>query len=192
MEKAGVSTLYSLVIMGGSAGSLEVILKTVSALKTTIGFSLVIVLHRKKTSDTLLSGLLSTKTNLPVREIEDKEILEPGTIYIAPPDYHLLFEDDGTMSLDYSEKVNYSRPGIDVSFESASEVYKEKLITVLLSGSNSDGADGFKIVKRGGGTTIAQEPATASFPFMPQQAIDYSSPDFILTPDELVEYLNRF
>lgn len=135
-------------IIGGSAGSLDVLLKVLPFIRTDITFAIIIVLHRKPTADGLLAGLLSSKTALLVKEVEEKENIVPGIVYIAPSDYHLLIEKDHTFSLDNSEKVNYSRPSIDVTFKSAAEVYKNNLVCFLLSGSNADGVDGLKEVKQ--------------------------------------------
>src|SRR5215211_8157064 len=112
---------YKMVVIGGSAGSLEVVIRIVSVLPANVTTSFVIIIHRKNSADSILQNLLSTKTKLSVKEVEDKEKIYPGTIYLAPPDYHLLFEDQSAFSLDISEKIHYSRPSIDVTFDSASE-----------------------------------------------------------------------
>ena len=122
--------------------------------------------------------------------MEDKTALVPGNIYVAPPDYHLLFEKDGLLALDTSEKVNYSRPSIDVSFESAASVYGSSLLAILLSGANADGTKGLTAVKSAGGKTAVQDPKTAEMPFMPEHALVHSRPDKILSLDEIVGTLN--
>ena len=154
---------YRMVAIGGSAGSLEVIMKIVSLLPQNSHASFVIIVHRKSGPDSILQELLSSKTKLPVKEIEDKEIILPGTIYIAPPDYHLLFEDENSFSLDASEKINHSRPSIDLAFDSAAEVFSTSLIGILLSGANADGAGGLKKIAESGGYTIVQEPFVKFF-----------------------------
>ena len=121
--------------------------------------------------------------------VEDKTLLEPGYIYIAPPDYHLLFEKNKYLALDISEKVNHSRPSIDVSFESAAEVYKSSLIAILLSGSNSDGTKGLKAVQQFGGKIIVQKPSSAEMSYMPNYAIENTSPDLILDVEEILSLL---
>lgn len=175
-------------IIGGSAGSLDALLKILPQLAIP-SFSLVIVLHRKSSEDTTLEELIEAKSSIPVMEVEDKTPLLPGSIYIAPADYHLLFENDCTLSLDLSEKVNYSRPSIDVSFESAAEVYGPALTAVLLSGANADGTSGLVAVKHAGGTVIVQDPDTADVPFMPKNAIEHITPDYILSPEGLREWI---
>src|SRR5688572_30214912 len=127
---------YRVVVIGGSAGSLDVLLRLLKRLSGTPKYALVVVLHRKSGEDMTLEELVGLKTAMPVTEVEDKTPLKPGAIYIAPADYHLLFEKDGTLSLDISEKVNYSRPSIDVTLESAAEAYGKELLAILLSGAN--------------------------------------------------------
>lgn len=184
MEKCGAF------IIGGSAGSLEVLLKVLPAIDPAISFPVIIVVHRKHGSDSLLTELLSSRTSLPVKEVDEKERILPGIIYIAPSDYHLLIEQDHTFSLDYSEKVNYSRPSIDVTFQTAAEVYKASLVCLLLSGSNADGVNGLKSVKLWGGLTAVQNPETAQVPYMPGQAMLHAKIDRILNIGEIGGFLN--
>lgn len=179
------------IIIGGSAGSLDVLIKVLPLLDSTISFPIIIVVHRKPGSDNMLTDLLSTKTNLRVKEIEEKENILPGIIYLAPSDYHLLIEKNNTFSLDSSEKVNYSRPSIDVTFQSAAEVYKDKLVCFLLSGSNADGVDGLKKVKEAGGKVIIQDPQSAAVSYMPAQAILNVKVDEVLQIEEIADYINK-
>lgn len=174
-----------LVLIGGSAGSLEVLLKIIAALNFPGKFSIIIIVHRKNTPETILSDLIATKTNWPVKEVEDKERLVAGTIYLGPPDYHLLFEDKNTFSLDGSEKINYSRPSIDVSFQSAAEIFGAAVIAILLSGANADGSVGIKTIADHGGYTIVQDPASADVSYMPESAIKIARINEILTADEI-------
>ena len=126
-----------------------------------------------------------------VKEVEEKEEMLPATIYIAPPNYHLLIENDHTFSLDASEKVNFSRPSIDVTFESAAEVFKENIVCLLLSGANSDGSAGLKIVKEFGGAALVQDPDSAVVSFMPESAIANVEVDAVLKSSEMSEYINN-
>ncbi|QHV97252.1 chemotaxis protein CheB [Spirosoma endbachense] len=178
------------VVIGGSAGSLDVLLKLLPALQPIVSFTAIIVLHRKNSGDSTLEDLLAGRTTIPVREIEDKDTLRPDIIYVAPADYHLLIEKNLTFSLDDSEKVNYSRPSLDVTFESAADVYGDSLVGILLSGANSDGTNGLMAIKKAGGITIAQKPETAQSAFMPQQAIFNVPIDFILDIPELISFIN--
>lgn len=177
-------------VIGGSAGSLDVLLKLLPDLRTDLSFPIIIVVHRKQGTDFLLSDLLSSKTKLKVKEVEEKEEVCERTIYIAPSDYHLLIEKDFTFSLDYSEKVNFSRPSIDVTFQSAAEVYTNKLACLLLSGSNADGVNGLKAVKSYDGLALAQDPTTASMGYMPEQAILKVKIDRILSIEDMADYIN--
>jgi len=177
-------------IIGGSAGSLDVLLKVLPLINVAIKFPIVIVIHRKHGTDSLLPDLLSSRTKLRVKEVDEKEALTAGTIYIAPSDYHLLIEQDRTFSLDYSEKINYSRPSIDVTFQTAAEVYKEKLACLLLSGSNSDGVNGLKSVKIWGGTALIQDPKTAQVAYMPAQAQANVKIDNVLSIEDIAEFIN--
>ncbi|WP_229379858.1 chemotaxis protein CheB [Fibrella forsythiae] len=185
------NTPYKAVVIGGSTGSLDVLLPVLSVLKPPLTFSLVVVVHRKNTPNSPLATLLSVKTTLPVREVDDKDVMKPGCVYLAPADYHLLVEHDGTFSLDDSEKINFSRPAIDVTFESAADVYGAGVVGILLSGANADGTRGLKAIKQAGGITVAQQPATAQVAYMPQQAIDNAAVDRVLDVPELIQFINQ-
>ena len=180
-----------LLIIGGSAGSLEVMLHTLPDIRTTINFSILVVMHRGTEPDPLLQFILSSKTPLIVKEAEEKEKIQPGIIYTAPADYHLLIEKDHTFSLDFSEKVNFSRPSIDVTFSVAAEAYGKELACLLLSGANTDGTEGLVFVKAAGGITAIQDPATANVPFMPQHSLSKMQPDYILSPGEIAGFINN-
>lgn len=180
-----------MLILGGSAGSLTVLFSLLPSFKTEFSFSIILVLHRKNSGDSSLSDLLSVKTPALVREVEDKDPIKPGMIYLAPADYHLLIEREHFFSLDYSEKVNFSRPSIDVTFESAAEIYGKDLIAIILSGANEDGCKGLAAVKAAGGTIIAQDPKSAQMPTMPAHAIAYNRIDAVLTPEEISQYIAR-
>ncbi|QOW08968.1 chemotaxis protein CheB [Kaistella flava (ex Peng et al. 2021)] len=178
-------------VIGGSAGSLDVLLKVLPDLNPLLPFPIIIVLHRKPGKESLLTDLLSSKTKLKVNELEEKEEMKASTIYIAPPNYHLLIENNKTFSLDASEKVNFSRPSIDVTFESAAQVFGENLVCLLLSGANSDGTVGLQKVKENGGLAIIQNPASAIVPFMPEYAMDHVAIDAILDLEEMANYINQ-
>lgn len=177
-------------VVGGSTGSLEVLLQVLPALKPPLSFALVIILHRKNSTDSTLANLLSLKTSMTLTEVNDKDPIRPGALYLAPADYHLLIEQDRTFSLDDSEKVNYSRPSIDVTFESAADVYRHSLVGILLSGANADGTAGLKAIKKAGGTAVVQQPDTALVAFMPQHAVLNANIDHVLDSEQLAAYLN--
>ena len=169
-----------LIIIGGSAGSLQVILKLFTETGGNYPIPVVIIVHRSQSSERLLEELIGLKTDMQVKEIEEKEMPQPGWLYICPPDYHLLFEQDGSFMLDYSEKVNFSRPSIDVAFQSAADVFGDSLACILLSGANADGAEGLAYVKYKGGITIVQSPGEAEVSYMPQQALLRKKADYVL------------
>jgi len=191
MEENKRITNCKVVIIGGSAGSLQALLQILPFLDKAVSFAIVIVVHRKNSDEQTLEDLIALKTKIGVKEVEDKVKLKPGFIYIAPSNYHLLFEKSETLSLDTSEKINYSRPSIDVSFESAAEVYGENLVGILLSGSNSDGTVGLRAIQTAGGISVVQNPLSADMPFMPNNAILHTVPDFILSTEEILEFIKE-
>jgi len=177
-------------IIGGSAGSLDVLLKVLPELNPALSFPIIIVVHRKHGADSLLPELLAGRTRLIVKEIDEKEPILAGTVYVAPSDYHTLIEKDRSFSLDCSEKINYSRPAIDATFQTAAEVYRDKLVCLLLSGSNADGVNGLISVKAWGGTTVIQDPKTAQVAYMPQQAATFAKIDYTLAIEDMAEFIN--
>ncbi|MFH6995400.1 chemotaxis protein CheB [Flavobacterium sp. FlaQc-48] len=190
MEESKIISGRKVVIIGGSAGSLNALMQILPDLSQLNGFAIVIVLHRKSTDDQTLEELIALKATVSVKPVEDKVPLVPGFIYVAPSNYHLLFEKNNTLSLDISEKINYSRPSIDVSFESAAEIYGESLVGILLSGSNTDGTYGLKAIKNAGGTIVVQNPTVAEMPFMPRNAILNTNPDFVLDNAEILAFIS--
>ncbi|MFN8346653.1 MAG: chemotaxis protein CheB [Spirosomataceae bacterium] len=190
MAESKVKTRYEAIVIGGSSGSIDFMLKLLPLLRVPLLGIIIIVLHRKNSLASTLSELFSSRTAIPVKEIEDKDTVTPGHIYIAPADYHLLIEKNREFSLDSSEKINFSRPSLDVTFESAADVYGPLMAGVILSGANADGADGLKAVKKAGGLIIAQKPETARVSYMPEQAILKNAVDFIYDHDELAAFIN--
>jgi two-component system chemotaxis response regulator CheB len=174
-----------LIVIGGSAGSLHVMFGLLSSLRPGFPDAVLIVLHRNTQSDSGLEDLISAKTGLPCKEVEEKEPVLPGVVYLCPPDYHVLIEEDHSFSLDYSERVHFSRPSIDVTFKSAAMAYGGALTAVLLSGANADGAGGLEWVKQQGGLTVVQDPATADVAFMPENAIARGKVDFVLRAEDI-------
>jgi len=189
MEESKIISNCKLVIIGGSAGSLNALMQILPDLHHLNGFAIVIVVHRKSTDDQTLEELIRLKSKVSVKPVEDKVPLLPGFVYVAPSNYHLLFEKNDTLSLDISEKINYSRPSIDVSFESASEIYKDALVGILLSGSNTDGTYGLKTIKAAGGTIVVQNPIAAEMPFMPHNAVLNAAPHLVLDNQEILKLI---
>ncbi len=190
MEENKIIANCRLVIIGGSAGSLNALMQILPELNALRNYAIVIVVHRKSTDDQTLEELITLKSSVPVKPIEDKTILIPGFLYIAPSNYHLLFEKDDTLALDTSEKINYSRPSIDVSFESAAEIYGSSLVGILFSGSNTDGTLGLQAIQEAGGKIVVQNPLSADMPFMPNNAILFTTPDYVLNNEEILALLN--
>lgn len=190
MAKGIINIHYQLLVIGGSAGSLEVVLHLLPALRSDLDLAIVIIMHRRAGGDSLLIQLLSEKSPWPVKEAEEKEQLVAKTIYIAPADYHLLIEKNKSFSLDFSEKIHFCRPAIDATFETAAEAYGSSLAALLLSGANADGAAGLLAIHAAGGLTIVQDPEEASVPYMTRQAIELFSPGYVATTSSIIEIIN--
>jgi two-component system chemotaxis response regulator CheB len=177
------------IVIGGSAGALEALAVILPALPSSCDVPIVVVVHLPPAAPSLLPAVLQRWTALVVKEVDDKEPVVGRTIYVAPSNYHLLVERDRTFALSVDDLVHYSRPAIDVLFESASEVYGPKLAGVVLTGANTDGAAGLSAIKKRGGLTIAQSPASAAVATMPQAAIDTGAVDHVLPPAEIAALL---
>lgn len=188
MEKDEVGP-FKVVVVGGSAGSLEVILNMIRAIPARPNAVFIFIIHRKNDKDSNLESLFSYKTELPVREVEDKDPILPNHMYIAPPDYHLLIETEDNFSLDSSEKIHFSRPSIDVTFESVAEAFGPRVVGILLSGANADGAQGLLRIKQRGGLAIVQDPEDSEIGFMPQQAINIGAHDKVLNINNLIAFI---
>ena len=190
MEKSGLENPVKIVVIGGSAGSLEVLFRLLPLLDKNVSVPILIVLHRRSTADSSLSELLGSKTILPLQEADDKDPILPGHIYLAPSDYHLLVGKDLDLSLDYSEKVNFSRPSLDVTFETVADVYGPAAVGIILSGANEDGTAGLLAIKKAGGLVIAQDPGTAQIPIMPENVINKVAIDAVYGIDEIAGFIN--
>lgn len=184
-----IRTFSNIIVIGASAGGLKALISLLSKLPAKFNIPMLIVQHTSPYQESLLSDILGKRSVLPVVEAEDKMIISPGLVIVAPPNYHMLVESDATVSLSTDEKVKYSRPSIDVLFESAAWVYGENTLGIILSGANDDGAKGIKEIKEAGGITLAQNPETAEFALMPQAAIETGAVDFILTIDEIALFI---
>ena len=186
-----VKNAVQAIVIGGSSGGVNAWFRIVSGLKNDFQIPLVVVLHQSRKSKSSMIELSQHRTKLKVKEPLDKEKLMSKTIYIAPPDYHLMLEKDLSFSYSFTEAVNYSRPSIDVLFETAADAFQKNIVAVLLTGANADGAKGLKRIKETGGFTIVQNPADAESPVMQQAAIDLFTPDFIGNLDEIITLLNQ-
>ena len=180
---------YGLVAIGASWGGLQATETLLSALPDSFEIPIAIAQHRAVDSGSgALSRMLSLRSGLDVCEASDKDAIEPRRVYVAPADYHLLVEPGG-FALSIDEPVQFSRPSIDVMFETAADSYGPRLIAVVLTGANADGAAGLAAVKRAGGTTIAQEPASAEKRAMPEAAIATGAVDHVLPLAEIAPRL---
>lgn len=178
------------VVIGGSAGSLQVIISILEALPEKFDFTIIVVVHRLKNVVSDMHKIIGGSNNLlRICEPEDKEPVKKGIVYLAPQNYHLQIEEDKTFSLDYSEAINYSRPSIDVTFDCAASVFKKKATGILLSGANDDGAAGLSTIIKKGGSGIVQDPKTAEYPAMPKAAIAMNHKVLIRKPEYIVHYI---
>jgi two-component system chemotaxis response regulator CheB len=175
----------SAIVIGASAGGVDALSTLLPTLPAQATIPVLIVLHLPREKPSLLADIFTPKCALPVREAQDKEPVAPGTIYFSPPDYHLLVDRGPRhvphLALSVDEPVNFSRPAIDVLFESASEVYGECLLGIVLTGGNHDGAAGLAAVAQAGGQTIVQAPHDAQLSYMPEAALARLTPTAVLT-----------
>jgi two-component system chemotaxis response regulator CheB len=173
------------VAVGASAGGVEVLSMLLSALPSSCRAAFFIVMHIPRERPSLLPEVFGSRCALPVREAEDKEPVQPGTVYFAPPDYHLLVDRGPAFALSSDEPVHFSRPSIDVLFDSAADIYGERLLGLILTGANQDGAEGLAAIGRAGGRTVVQEPSGAAVPFLPVAALQQGPVDYVLSLTQL-------
>jgi two-component system chemotaxis response regulator CheB len=178
-----------LIVVGTSLGGLHALTRLLADLPRWLRVPIVIVQHRAVTQDRLLADLLQEQTGLAVVEAEDKMPLAPATVYLAPPDYHLLVEERGRLALSTEGPVRFARPSIDVLFQTAADAYGPALVGVLLTGASADGADGLAAVKARGGRAIVQDPATAECRTMPAAALAATAVDYVLPLTRIGEHL---
>jgi two-component system chemotaxis response regulator CheB len=176
---------WQAVVVGASAGGLKAISSMLSVLPESFPLPIFVVQHIHAVSTGYLATYFARQSSLPVHEGEDKMPVVGGHVYVAPPNYHMLVEDDRTLSLSVDERVNFSRPSIDVLFESAADVYRDTLVGVILTGANADGAKGVARIRELGGLVLVQSPEEAEVPLMPTAAIEIVCPDGILTAKEI-------
>jgi two-component system chemotaxis response regulator CheB len=180
---------YEAVVIGVSAGGLTALSAILKGLPADFALPLIVIQHRSKDERTLLEEVLQAKCMIRIKQADEKENITGGVAYFAPADYHLLIEKDRSFSLNCDAPVNFSRPSIDLLFETASEVYRNKLVGIILTGASRDGAAGIQAISMRGGFTIAQDPVNAPFPVMPRAAIDTGRVQAVLTPDEIGHFL---
>ena len=179
------------VAIGASAGGVQALSELLPALSRESQAAVFVVLHLPRDRPSLLVDVFSQKCALLVREAEDKEPVIPGTVYFAPPNYHLLVDAGPQLALSADDLVNHSRPSIDVLFDSAAQVYREHLLGIILSGANEDGAEGLAAVHDAGGLTVVQEPQTAQSSAMILSALERRPADLVLDLAGIAELLQR-
>lgn len=178
-----------MVALASSAGGLRALSEILAVLPANFPAALAIVQHLDPRHRSLMAEILNRRTPLPVKEAEAGDCLQPGMIYIAPPNKHLLVNPDRTITLAQTELVHFVRPSADLLFESVAATYRERAIAVVLTGSGSDGSMGVQAIKKMGGTVIAQDEASAEFYGMPSAAIQTGQVDFILPLKEIASAL---
>jgi two-component system, chemotaxis family, protein-glutamate methylesterase/glutaminase len=176
---------YQAVVIGASAGGSTALAQVLPRLPADFSLPVVIVQHLHPHQESAAMLYQSNSSSLYLKEADEKEPLRPGCIYFAPPNYHLLIEANFTFSLSIDAKVNFTRPSIDVLFESAAAVYRHGLVGIILSGANNDGAAGLRAVKEHGGLTIVQSPESAREPTMPKAALAATQVDYILPAEQI-------
>ncbi|HEY1096546.1 MAG TPA: chemotaxis protein CheB [Alphaproteobacteria bacterium] len=177
--------------MGASAGALETLYAILPELPADYPIPIMIVVHLPPDRKTIMAELLQARCAMPIREAEDKDMIQKGTVYLAPPDYHLLVEKNGSLSLSSEEPVLFSRPSIDVLFETAADAYGEDLVGVILTGANHDGSAGLQAVITAGGTGIVQHPNQAYAATMPEAALKINPTAQAMSLDEITQYLHK-
>lgn len=179
------------VLIGASAGGVQALTALLPALPVGARAAIFIVLHLPRDKPSMLVDIFSSKCVLPVREAQDKEPVAAGTVYFAPTNYHLLIDHGPQIALSADDPVHHSRPSVDVLFESAAEVYRERALGLLLTGANDDGAAGLKMLSDNGAVTAVQSPATAQAPQMAQAALRVMAPDYILPLGDIAALLRQ-
>jgi two-component system, chemotaxis family, protein-glutamate methylesterase/glutaminase len=180
---------YKAIVIGGSAGSFQIVTRIIAAMPANYPLPIIMCLHRLKHVRSGFVEALSIKSKMPVIEPLDKEPIKSGRIYLAPANYHLYIELGNRFSLSTEDVVNHSRPSIDLSFFSAAYNYKRKMVGIILSGANKDGALGLKSVKDSGGLTIVQDPAECQVPTMTQASINATKVDHIYSTKQIIDFL---
>jgi len=184
-----VKKTYKIAVIGGSAGSFNLVRRILESLPASFPLPVLLCLHRRRDYRNGFVESLNPGSNLKVVEPLDKDPIKRGFVYLAPSNYHLIVESNETISLSTGEEENYSRPSIDLTFETAAEAYGEKMIAILLSGANSDGAKGIASSKLKKAMTIVQSPEDAPFDTMPREALKLFNPDRIMSCDDIIGFL---
>ncbi len=182
---AQAAASWDAIVIGGSSGAIDALNVLLPALPAGLRAGVIVVLHLPCDRRSLLPDIFGYRCALPVLEAQDQQLIQPGNVYFGPPGYHLLVDRGPRLALSIDPPVNFSRPSIDVLFQSAADCYGDRLLGVLLSGANEDGAEGLAAIHAAGGCTLVQSPASAPVPTMPQAAQALVPSARALTPDEI-------
>lgn len=182
---------HKAVVMGCSAGGLAALRTVLSGLSARFPLPVIVVCHSGSDDIAMLCDLLATTSVLPVSEACERESARPGHVHLAPTGYHLMVEAEGRFALSVDERIAFARPAIDALFESAVSAYRGKVIGVVMTGANSDGAAGLKAIRMHGGVGIVQDPATAYASAMPQAALDLAGADRCVPLEAIAPTINR-
>jgi two-component system chemotaxis response regulator CheB len=180
---------YQAIVVGGSSGGINALAHILPSLRKTLSAGVLIVLHLPRDRRSMLVDIFRQRCELKLQEASDKDDIAAGAVYFAPPDYHMLVEGGSSIGLSVDPPVHFSRPSIDVLFESAADRYGESLVGILLSGANEDGAHGLQTIAEAGGLTIVQDPASAPMPTMPLAALTRIQPDHVLSPEAIAQLI---
>jgi two-component system chemotaxis response regulator CheB len=190
-DKTNNHSDIQVVVIGTSAGGVQALTQMLKQVEAQFPIPLIIVQHLHAQSENYLAKILDSVCALTVEEADEKEKICGGKVYLAPANYHLLIEADHTFSLTVDAKINFSRPAIDVLFETAAAVYQQHVIGILLTGANSDGARGLYKIKQAGGIAIVEDPHTAEVPDMPRSALDLFKVDYVRSLNEIYPTIKR-
>jgi two-component system, chemotaxis family, protein-glutamate methylesterase/glutaminase len=183
--------MYKAIVIGGSAGSFQVVTRILNCLSPNLSIPVFLSLHRLKHVRSGFLEALLMKSKIPIIEPNDKEQIKPGRAYLAPANYHMYIELGNRIALSTEDPVHHSRPSIDLSFITASNVYREKLVGVILSGANQDGALGLKKVKEAGGIAIVQDPKDCQVSTMTESTLKLIKADYVFSSERIAEFLSK-
>jgi two-component system chemotaxis response regulator CheB len=183
--------MYKAIIIGGSAGSFQVVTRILNSLPKTLNVPVFLSLHRLKHVRSGFLEALMLKSNIPIIEPDDKEQIKPGRAYLAPANYHMYIDMGNRIALSTEEPVHHSRPSIDLSFITAAQAYRDKLIGIILSGANTDGASGLQKIKELNGLTIVQNPAECQVRTMTESAMKLTKVDHVFNTDQIIQFLQK-
>lgn len=181
--------MSKIIVIGGSAGSFRIVSKILASIPAKYPFPIVVCMHRLRNIRSCFVETLSINSNFRIKEVFDKEKIQASTAYIAPANYHLYINFGKSFSLSVEPPVNHSRPSIDMTMETAAEVYLDEVVGVLLSGANNDGARGMKKIHENGGATLVQDPDTCEISTMPKSCLQLFTPTYVLDVETIIEII---